>query len=92
MIQAMLIKLIFKAVMNKINEKHNLNKIDKYVNEDNELDIQVRQLQKTVNKYGKYIEEIEKDVGKLNSDSHQPLFTKRDKKAIEKLLKRLEKK
>ena len=44
MIQGMIIKLIFNAIMKKINEKHNLKKIDKYVNEDNELDIKVRAL------------------------------------------------
>ena len=42
MIQGMIIKLIFNAIMKKINEKHNLKKMDKYVNEDNELDIKVR--------------------------------------------------
>ena len=42
MIQGMIIKLIFNAIMKKINEKHNLKKIDKYVNEDNELDVKVR--------------------------------------------------
>ena len=44
MVQGLLIKLIFNAIMKKINEKHNLNKIDKYVNEDNELDIKVKAL------------------------------------------------
>ena len=48
MIQGMVVKLIFNAIMKKINEKHNLKKIDKYVNEDNELDIQLRQAQKTM--------------------------------------------
>jgi len=42
MVQKIVIKLIFKAIMKKINEKHNLIKIDKYVNEDNELDIKVK--------------------------------------------------
>ena len=42
MVQTLIIKLIFKAIMKKINEKHNLGKIDKYVNEDNELDIKVK--------------------------------------------------
>jgi len=41
-LQTMVVKLIFNAIMKKINEKHNLNKIDKYVNQDNELDIKVK--------------------------------------------------
>ena len=49
MIQGMVVKLIFNAIMKKINEKQNLKKIDKYVKEDNELDIQLRQAQKTSN-------------------------------------------
>jgi len=86
MIQGMVVKLIFNAIMKKINEKHNLKKIDKYVNEDNELDIQLRQAQKTMAKQGKYIEELEKDVAILKKDSHTPV------KNIEKRIKWLEKK
>lgn len=82
----MVVKLIFNAIMKKINEKHNLKKIDKYVNEDNELDIQLRQAQKTMAKQGKYIEELEKDVAILKKDSHTPV------KNIEKRIKWLEKK
>ena len=81
MIQGMVVKLIFNAIMKKINEKHNLKKIDKYVNEDNELDIQLRQAQKTMAKQGKYIEELEKDVAILKKDSHTPV------KNIEKRIK-----
>ena len=42
-----------------------LDKILKYVEEENELDIKLKQVQKTLNKYGKYIEEIEKDIAIL---------------------------
>ena len=38
-------------------EKREVKKLRKYVEEDNELDIQVRQMQKTIAKQGKYIEE-----------------------------------
>tara|TARA_R100000808_G_C2154375_1_gene165319 strand:+ start:3652 stop:3924 length:273 start_codon:yes stop_codon:yes gene_type:complete len=85
MIQGMIVKLIFNAIMKKINEKHNLKKIDRYVNEDNELDIKVKNLYKTTTKYGKYIEVIEKDVGQLKTDSHPPI------KNLEKRIKWLEK-
>jgi hypothetical protein len=44
MIQGLIVKLIIKAIMKAINKKHNLNKIDKYVNDDNELDIKVRKI------------------------------------------------
>ena len=41
----------------------------KYVEEDNELDIQVKQIQKSIAKQGKYVEELEKDVAILKKDS-----------------------
>ena len=86
MIQAMLVKLIFKAVINRINEKHNLNKISKYVEEDNELDKQMRQVQKNLNKILKNQEVVEKDIGTLKAEAHPPI------KNLEKRIKWLEKK
>ena len=86
MIQAMIVKKILEAVMKAILKKYNLDKVTKYVEEDNELDIQVKQMQKTIGKYGKYIEELEKDVGRLKTDSHPPV------KNIEKRIKYLERK
>ena len=82
----MIVKKVLEAVMKAILKKYNLDKVTKYVEEDNELDIQVKQLQKTIGKYGKYIEELEKDVGRLKTDSHPPI------KNIEKRIKWLEKK
>ena len=99
MIQTVVVKLIFKAIMKKINEKHNLKKIDEYVNQDNELDIkvkglfekraedlmQINSMNKTLNRYGKIIEELEKENAILKKDSHTPV------KNIEKRIKWLEK-
>jgi predicted RNase H-like nuclease (RuvC/YqgF family) len=85
MIQGMIIKKVLEIVFKKIQEKHNLKRIQKYVEEDNELDIQMKQAQKTMGKYGKYIEELEKDVGQLKTDSHPPI------KNLEKRIKWLEK-
>jgi hypothetical protein len=76
MIQVFIVKLIFGAIQNAIEKKkrikglNNLKRIDDYVNKDNELDIQVKQLQKNQNKALKYIEELEKEVGILKTDSH----------------------
>ena len=85
MIQGILIKKVIDVVLKRIMEKHNLNKLQKYVEEDNELDVQVKQMQKTISKQGRYIEELEKDVAALNKDSHPPV------KGLEKRLKKLEK-
>ena len=76
MIQVFLVKLIIGAIKDAIEKKkrikglQNLKKIDDYVNKDNVLDKQMKQVQKTNNKYGKYIEKIEKEVAILKKDSH----------------------
>ena len=70
MIQSLVVKWIFKAIMNAIQKKHNLKKMDDYVNKDNILDKQMRSVNKSVGKYGKYIEKLEKEVAILKKDSH----------------------
>tara|TARA_R100000700_G_C3085999_1_gene89524 strand:+ start:186 stop:347 length:162 start_codon:yes stop_codon:yes gene_type:complete len=45
----------------------------------------LNQIHKTINKYGKVIEEIEKDIAVLKKDSHPPI------EALEERLKKLEK-
>ena len=70
MIQGILIKKVIDIVLKKIMEKHNLNKLQKYVEEDNELDKQMKVVQKTLSKYGKTIEELEKEIAILRKDSH----------------------
>ena len=60
MVQSLIVKWVFKAVMNAIQKKHNLKKMDDYVNKDNILDKQMRSVNKSVGKYGKYIEKLEK--------------------------------
>ena len=81
-----LIKLIAKRIIKAIKHKHDLKKIDDYVTKPNELDKQIKSLQRTVTKYGKYIESLEKDVAILKKDSHPPI------KKLEKRLRRLERK
>ena len=70
MLQGLIVKKVIDVVLKKIMEKHNLNKLQKYVEEDNELDVQMKQVRKTTNKQGKYIEELEKKVAILETDSH----------------------
>ena len=92
MIQGLFVKWIFKAIYRAIERKHNLKKIDNYVNKPNELDRKMKQMNKTVNKYGKYIEELEKTVAILKKESHPPVFGKADVRKIERRLKKLERK
>ena len=63
-------KIVAKGIIKGVKHRIDLKKIDKYVNKPNELDIQIKHLQRTVSKQGKYIEELEKDVAILKKDSH----------------------
>ena len=92
MIQGLIVKLIFDSIYKAIQRKHNLKKIDDYVNKPNELDKKFKQSQKNLNKALKYIEVLEKDVGALKAASHPPLFTKKDLNKINRRLKKLENK
>ena len=70
MLQGLLIKKIIDIVMKQLLKQFDFNKIQKYVEQPNELDKQVKSLQKTVNKYGKYIEEVEKNIAILKKVAH----------------------
>lgn len=85
MIKAMIAKKSLDLILKKVMQKREIKKLRKYVEEDNELDIQMKQLQKTVAKQGKYIEELEKEVAILKADSHPPIFTLKDYEEIIKI-------
>ena len=63
-------KIVATRIIKAVKHKIDLKRIDKYVNKPNELDKQMKSLQKTVSKNAKYIEELEKDVAVLKKDSH----------------------
>ena len=70
MLQGLLIKKIIDIVMKQLLKKFDFDKIQKYVEQPNELDKQVKSLQKTVNKCGKYIEDVEKNIAILKKVAH----------------------
>ena len=81
MLQGLIIKKVLDLVMKQLMKQFKLDKIQQYLEEPNELDKQVKSLNKTVNKYGKYIEELEKDIAVLkdvasSSDSIKKKFKK----------------
>ena len=76
MLQGILVKKVIDLVMKHLMKNFALDKFDKilqYVEKPNELDKQVKALNKTVNKYGKYIEQLEKNIATLKKNSHPPL-------------------
>ena len=75
MLQGLLIKKIVEIIMKQFK----LDEIKKYVEEPNELDMKIKSMNKTVNKYGKSLENIEKDIAILkdivgNNDSIKDKF------------------
>ena len=104
MIQAILAKKAIDMILKKMMNKKEIKKLRKYVEETNELDIKVKDLEnenvilakqinvmsKKINKQGKYIEELEKEVAILNKNAHPPIFSMSDYKDILKRLEKLE--
>ena len=66
--QAFVAKKLIDVALKKIMKAREIKNLRKYVEEDNELDIQMKQLQKKVDLQGKYIEELEKDVAILKKE------------------------
>ena len=56
MLKAMVAKKGLDFIINKVVKAREIKKLRKYVEEKNELDIQMEQLQKTVAKQGKQLE------------------------------------
>tara|TARA_Y100001938_G_C8025048_1_gene397522 strand:+ start:649 stop:885 length:237 start_codon:yes stop_codon:yes gene_type:complete len=67
MLQGILVKKVLDLVMKQVLKQFKLDKVLDYVEKPNDLDKQMEVLQKKVNKYGKVIEEIEKDVAEVKS-------------------------
>ena len=59
--------------MKQLIKQFKLDKIQDYVEKPNELDKQMAVLQRKMDKYGKYIEEMEKDIAKIKSVAHTPI-------------------
>tara|TARA_B100000029_G_scaffold284885_1_gene278731 strand:+ start:258 stop:527 length:270 start_codon:yes stop_codon:yes gene_type:complete len=72
MLKAMVAKKGLDLILKKVMEKREIKKLRKYVEEDNELDIQMKQLQKTVAKQGKQLEQNDIEIANLKKDSHPP--------------------
>ena len=70
MIQAFVAKKLINVALKKIMKAREIKNLRKYVEEDNELDFQIRAHAKALDKYGRYIEELEKEVAILQKNSH----------------------
>ena len=92
MLQAFIMKRIASAIIKKVMAKRAIRKMQEYVEKPNELDIQMKQVQKTLNKHGRTLEGAEKDIAQLRVNSHAPVFMKDDYKDIIQRLEKLEKK
>ena len=65
MLQGILVKKVLDLVLKQLFKKFDFDKINKYVTEDNELDVQMKQAFKLIDKQGKTIESNEKEIAIL---------------------------
>ena len=75
MLQGILVKKVLDLVMKHLMKNFALDKFDKivdYVEKPNDLDKQMNVFHKKIDKYGKYIEELDKNIAILKKDSHPP--------------------
>ena len=76
MLQGILVKKVLDLVMKHLMKNFALDKFDKivdYVEKPNDLDKQIDVLHKKIDKYGKYIEDLEKNVAEVKKVSHIPI-------------------
>jgi hypothetical protein len=86
MLQTFIAKKLIDVVLKRVMKAREIKRMRKYVEKDNELDIQMRVHSKALNKYGKVIEDLEKEVAILKKDSHPTI------EGLEDRLTKLEKK
>ena len=68
MLQGILVKKVLDLVLKQIFKQFDLNKINKYVEEDNALDVQMKQAYKLIDKQGRTIESNEKEIAILKKE------------------------
>ena len=76
MLQGLVIKKIIDLVIKQLMKQLKLEKFEKildYVEKPNDLDKQMNALYKKVDKYGKYIEQLEKDLAEVKKVAHKPI-------------------
>ena len=78
----MLQDLLLKKVLKLITKKFNFDGLEK----------RLKQVSKNCNKQAKYIEQLEIEMGILKSNSHPPIFSKKDYKKILNRISKLENK
>ena len=70
MLQGIIVKKVLDLVLKQLLKQFKLDKIQDYVEKPNELDKQMKQVQKNLNKCLKSNEDLEKEVAILKKDSH----------------------
>ena len=68
MIPVWAVKMVGNRIFKAIKHNRELKKIDDYVNKPNEIDIQMKQQQKTISKQGKTTEEHDKDIAIMKNE------------------------
>ena len=99
-----LAKKLLGGITEKVMKAREIKRLRDYVEKDNELDIKVQSLEnanailsKEIDflyskneKYGKCVEELEKEIAILKKNAHPPIFSTEDKLDLERRLTKLE--
>ena len=72
MLQGILVKKVLDLVLKQLLKQFKLDKIQEYVEKPNDLDKQMKVFHKKIDKYGKYIEGLEKEVAVIKKVAHPP--------------------
>ena len=92
MLQGLIVKKVIDVVLKKIMEKHNLNKLQKYVEEDNELDVQFRDIEKKCTDIGFKVTAMQTVLKDLDDDSHPPVIDLEEWESMKDTIKKIKNK
>ena len=82
---------IIKGAVKLIAKQFKLDKVLKYVEDDNELDKKVKELENTVAVFNKCFDNVEDSIKKLKKEAHPPIFSKSNLDKMQKRITKLEK-
>ena len=92
MIPQVLLKLLLPKIMDHAVKIFKLDKVLRYVEEDNELDVQVRDIEQKCTDIGFKISAMKTAIKDLNDDSHPPAIDQAEWEDVKATIKKIKNK
>ena len=92
MIPQMVLKFVLPRVMEHIMSVFKLDKVLRYVEEDNELDVQVRDVEQKCTDIGYKVSAMESVLSDLGEDSHPPVIKQEEWEDVKATIKKIKNK